>query len=56
MAVSGSHQNVIKLTPALFNPTIPVGRQIERETKGGREGGVSLINATIIIGKRYDCV
>jgi len=37
-----------------------VGRQIERETVGvrgvGGEGGVSWINPTIIIGKRYGCV
>jgi len=39
MAVFGSCQNVLKLTPTLSNPTIPVGRQIERETGG--EGGVS---------------
>jgi len=32
MAVSNSRQNVIKLTPALSNPTIPVGRQIARDT------------------------
>jgi len=35
MAVSGSRQNVIKLTPAFSNPTVPVGRQIEKETMGG---------------------
>jgi len=34
-SVYDSRQEVIKLTPALSNPTIPVGRQIERET-GGR--------------------
>jgi len=39
IAVSGSGQNVIKLTPALSNPTVPVGRQIEKETGegGGKE-------------------
>jgi len=50
MAVSDSHKNGIKLTPAFSNPTIPVGRQIEKETGGGgREGGFSSINPTIII-------
>jgi len=43
--VSDSHQNVIKLTLALSNPTIPVSRQIKRETGvggmgEGREAGV----------------
>jgi len=40
MAVSGSRQNVIKLTLALSYPTILVGRQIEKEMGGG-EGGYS---------------
>jgi len=60
MAVSGSCQNVIKLTLALSIPTIPVGRQTERETglgkggiSGGRESSVPSINPTIIIGKLY---
>jgi len=60
MAVSGSRQNVIKLTSAFSNPTLPVGRQIEIDTgEGGRhfwvggEGSASTINPTIIIGKRY---
>jgi len=43
MALFGSCQNVIKLTPALSNPTIPMGRQKKRETGGG-EGGRRFID------------
>jgi len=38
-----SHQNVIKITPAFSNPTLPVGRQIEREMGGAREAFHRLI-------------